>query len=59
MTSKTIGSICAALAATMLVSAPVAARTTPHQGKKQVCKYERHGHGKHSKRVKVCHWVRR
>ena len=56
MTSKAIGSVCAALAATMLVSAPVAARPDPHHGKKQVCKLERHGHGKP---VKVCRWVRR
>ena len=56
MTSKAIGSICAALAATMIVSAPVAARPNPHHGKKQVCKFERHGHGKS---VKVCRWVRR
>ena len=56
MTSKAIGSACAAFAAAMLISAPVAARPNSHHGKKQVCKYERHGHGK---RVKVCHWVRR
>jgi len=56
MTSKAIGSICAMLAAAMLVSAPAAARPNPHHGKKQVCKFERHGHGKP---VKVCRWVRR
>jgi hypothetical protein len=51
--STTIGSLCAALAATMLVSAPVAAR--PHHGQRQVCKVENH-HGKH---VRTCRWVRR
>ncbi|WP_267435747.1 hypothetical protein [Sphingomonas sp. GM_Shp_1] len=53
--SKSIASIAAALAATMLVSAPVAARPDPHHGKKHVCKIEK----KHGKRVKVCRWVRR
>ncbi len=53
--SKTIASIAATLAATMLVSAPVAAQRNPHHGKKQVCKIEK----KHGKRVKVCRWVRR
>ena len=54
MTSK-VASICAALAATMLISAPVAARADGHKGQKQVCKYEK----KHGKRIKVCRWVRR
>jgi len=52
--SRTIASIAAALAATMLVSAPVAAQG-PHHGKKHVCKIEK----KHGKRVKICRWVRR
>ncbi len=50
-----VGSICAAFAAAMLVSAPVAARPDPHKGQRQVCKYVK----KHGKRVRVCHWVRR
>ena len=54
MTSKA-ASICAAFAATMLISAPVAARSDGHKGQKQVCKYEK----KHGKRIKVCRWVRR
>ncbi|MDQ1229448.1 MULTISPECIES: hypothetical protein [unclassified Sphingomonas] len=53
--SRTIASIAAALAAAMLVSAPVAAQRGPHHGKKHVCKIEK----KHGKRVKICRWVRR
>jgi hypothetical protein len=51
--STAIGSLCAAIAATMLVSAPVAAR--PHHGQRQICKVEKH----HGKRIRTCHWMRR
>lgn len=52
---KATASICATIAATILVSAPVAARPDSNHGKKQVCKFEK----KHGKRVRVCHMVRR